>query len=690
MVGHFHLHCDTHSGLPRVWLGWGELNTRKPELQAIQDSYFRNNMPNYQINHPEFPRRWYDVHLDVVRTSTRWFEWRIHCGEKDRLVLPETINSALIPSILHFIYTGDYSIDADDMNVYKLRECPSGCITCSQICQLLRYHLDMFIAGLQLGMVELQAMAFSRFRALMNTSPAWVLKYAVQAVYSRPPIENTYKDYRVSSIKGLMDYRPELVLPAVLRWCGYYRMNPMTISSNPDRWCGLQEFEDVARRIPMFKLHMEFGLVLDTVDILPPTLKFPGKSTPLIALHRYDSPPPNPPPNTLRQDFHRSNYQYVTYLQPLPFRDFSEQLPSNLGSNPGRFFPSEVIPTPHFGVNSQSTVTTSLTSLSQIPVNDPIQNSQPGPAFVDTNDLDPALYDFDMDEFLGSIPETSPIANDINMDDFLESIPETSPISTDINMDDFLRPIPEASPISADKMDTSDSPFDPMSQDSEFKLDLDFIAAENDANPDGVDLTNVLAWSAMDTDMSFPDYMSLTSSPDSDVSMHSTDSTNQQMPKEMDIDMGDMSNIPSPNTFDVGFNSPPEIDFNGLNLMTPMNRPEQIIPMGFMPVNPHWFQCPPPMSATIRRQPFDWSRATHSAGDLVETGTSPTAEVQPPPRYNLRTRGSSPASTVQTNKPARPGRPSTSSRRKAGSSGSSLAQGPSRYNLRPRKGPAKK
>ncbi|CAG8405576.1 unnamed protein product [Penicillium salamii] len=672
MGGHFH--CDTHNGLPRVWLGWGELKTRKPELQAIQDSYFRNNMPNYKFKHPAFPRRWYDVHLDVVRTSTRWFEWRIHCGEKDRLVLPETINSALIPSILHFIYTGDYSIDADDMNVYKLRECPSGCITCSQICQLLRYHLDMFIAGLQLGIVELQAMAFSRFRALMNTSPVWVLKYAVQAVYSRPPIENTYKDYRVSSIKGLMDYRPELVLPAVLRWCGYYRMNPMRISSNPDRWCGLQEFEDVVRRIPMFKHHMEFGLVLDTVDILPPMLKFLGKSTPLIALHRYDSPPPNPPPNTLRQDFYRSNYQYVTYLQPLPFRHFSEQLPSNIGSNPGSkwCFSSEVVSTPNIsGVNTQSTVATSLTSISQIPVNEPIQNSQPGLAFVDTNDLDPALHDFDMDEFLGSILETSPISNDINMDDFLGSIPEASPIATD-------------------EMDTSDSSFVPMPQDSEFELDLDFIAAENEANPDGVDLTNALAWSAMDTDMSFPDYMSLTCSPDSDVTMHSTDSTNLQMPQEMDIDMGDMSNIPCPNTFDVGFNSPPEIDFNGINLVTSMNRPEEIIPMESMPVNPHMFQRPPPMSATIRRQPFDWSRATHSAVDLVETFTPPPAEVQPPPRYNLRSRGSSTASTVQPNKPARPGRPSTSSRRKAGSSESSQVQGPSRYNLRPRRAPAKK
>jgi hypothetical protein len=32
-----HHHCNAHAGLPRVWLGWGELGNRKAQLQAEQN-----------------------------------------------------------------------------------------------------------------------------------------------------------------------------------------------------------------------------------------------------------------------------------------------------------------------------------------------------------------------------------------------------------------------------------------------------------------------------------------------------------------------------------------------------------------------------------------------------------------------------------------------------------------------------
>jgi hypothetical protein len=276
----------------------------------------------------------------------------------------------------------------------------------------------MFRTALLLRIPELQGLAFSRFRGLLDTASIWVLQYAVHIVYSRPPVPDGRNDFHVSAIKGLMDYRPELVLPAVLRWCGYFRMNPK-------KAYGEQEFSGLRRAFRSFNTHLTFGLWLDTVDITPPTLRFPGETPSMICIHPYLSTQfPK-----MAVDPNRSNYQYVTYLQPLPFEDFSEQRPTNARESTESPTSSGPIQQNRQNV-SQITIAANQTSYT--PMQQPFQPlgvntsrvAQTNPMATFTNDtseisFDPMQVDFsaaslpgfDFDQMLDNEPAASQDAN---------------------------------------------------------------------------------------------------------------------------------------------------------------------------------------------------------------------------------------------------------------------------------------
>ncbi|KAJ5146528.1 uncharacterized protein N7515_001092 [Penicillium bovifimosum] len=316
-------HCPAHAGLPRVWLGWGELGNRKAQLERTRKEYLTTHAPDFILLHPDSRRKSWGVHLDVIRQSTPWFDHRIDVTRnRQTMILPDLVRYEQIPSLLHFFYTGDYSVDEDDMSYYSAPPCNYGCVTCPQICQLLRVHLAMFQTALLLRITDLQALAFRRFRDLMDSAPIYVLRFAVHAVYSRRPIPDR-TDFSITGLKSITDYRPELVLPAILRYCGYYRLNPARVRSRSraPKERGEEEFADLRRRCPKFDAHMSKGLWLDMIDITVPTILFPGQSEPIRSLHPYLHA--SLPPRLV--DPQRSNYQYVTYLQPLPFRPFSEQ-----------------------------------------------------------------------------------------------------------------------------------------------------------------------------------------------------------------------------------------------------------------------------------------------------------------------------------------------------------------------------
>lgn len=249
------------------------------------------------------------------------------------MILPALVSYEQIPSLIHFFYTGDYSVSANDLSLYPVPPSPDDCVTCPQICQLLRVHLAMFQTALLLRITDLQALAFRRFRELMDTATAFALKSAVRAVYTRRPVPDGTNSFQITGLKEVTDYRPELVLPAILRYCGYRRLNPVRSARGRRRTkFGEAEFAELRQLSADFNRHMTRGLWLDTLDIVVPTIQFPGDSAAIRSIHPYmDS---HPPP---RENPRRSNYQYVTYLQPHPFESFDSQrhyLPATPGDSP--------------------------------------------------------------------------------------------------------------------------------------------------------------------------------------------------------------------------------------------------------------------------------------------------------------------------------------------------------------------
>ncbi|KAJ5684978.1 hypothetical protein N7536_007597 [Penicillium majusculum] len=521
-----HHHCNAHSGLPRVWLGWGELGNRKAQLQEEQQDYFETHKPDFKLRHPNTGRRSWNVHLDVIRKSTRWIDWRIHkTGDKQKLVLPDLVRVEQIDSLLNFFYTGDYSVEEVDLRDYSIRPCPGGCVTCPQICQLLRIHLAMFQTALLLRITDLQALAFRRFRDLMDTAPAFVLQYAVQAVYSREPIPDGSKNFQITGLKSVKDYRPELVLPAVLRYCGYYRLNPQQITRNGKkvRVFGESEFAELRRKSPKFNGDLALGLWLDTIDITVPTIQFPGNSEPTRSLHPYMQTPLAPQV----VDPKRSNYQYVTYLQPLPFKDFNDQRPSNTPTW-----------TPSPQRTSTGTFATPRTSL---------QRSQARASFNSSSQA--------------SVKQT-PVIPQLTLEQ-TEGFNFLSEALLDNTMDQIAAQLPEE--YSTGLADLNDIDWtNTMDWSGADVPDIDFSSLLNDdamgePTANALDLTQVMNWTGEDlANVDFTQFLN-----DDTLDLESFDPSCLDLPMDMDLDLTDL------NSFDMA--GLPDIDFSGLTSQDSMD-----------------------------------------------------------------------------------------------------------------------
>ncbi|KAF7523673.1 hypothetical protein PCG10_006429 [Penicillium crustosum] len=612
-----HHHCNAHSGLPRVWLGWGELGNRKAQLQEEQQDYFETHKPDFKLRHPNTGRRSWNVHLDVIRKSTRWIDWRIHkTGDKQKLVLPDLVRAEQIDSLLNFFYTGDYSVEEADLRNYSIWPCPGGCVTCPQICQLLRIHLAMFQTALLLRITDLQALSFRRFRDLTDTAPAFVLQYAVQAVYSREPIPDGSNNFQITGLKSVKDYRPELVLPAVLRYCGYYRLNPQQITRNGKkvRVFGESEFAELCRKSPKFGGDLALGLWLDTIDITVPTIQFPGNSEPMRSLHPYMQTPLAPQV----VDPKRSNYQYVTYLQPLPFKDFNDQQPSNTPTwtpSPQRTSTGPFA-TPQTSSRC-SQARSSFNSSSQVSVQQaPVIPQLTLEQIEEFNFLSEALLDNTTDQMAAQLPEEY----------------STGPVDLiDIDW--------------TNTMDWSGADVP----------DIDFSALLNDDSmgepvANALDLTQVMNWAG--EDLANVDFTRLLN--DDTLDLESFDPSFLDLPVDMDLDLTDF------NSFDMA--GLPDIDFSGLTPQDSMDSEFLIQPqcmdsifpgmdnyvtvpqeISFLPepLNSEWAidSTASTLRAALSAQTLDQQQAAQStflsAGDKSRASVSSTQT-----RYNLRTRPS--------------------------------------------------
>ncbi|KAI3288662.1 hypothetical protein DTO002I6_7247 [Penicillium roqueforti] len=616
-----HYHCNSHTGLPRVWLGWGELGNRKAQLQAEQNEYFEAYAPDFKLLHPDHPRLGWNVHLNIIRKSTRWIDWRIHkTGDKQKLVLPDLVRPEQVDSLLNFFYTGDYSVDEADLKYYSVRPCPGGCVTCPQICQLLRIHLSMFQTALLLRITDLQAIAFRRFRDLMDTAPAFVLQYAVHSVYSREPIPDGSNNFQITGLKSVKDYRPELVLPAVLRYCGYYRLNPQQLTRHGKRVrvFGESEFAELRRKSPKFDGDLARGLWLDTIDITVPKIQFPGNSEPIRSLHPYMHT--LLPPQAV--DPKRSNYQYVTYLQPLPFKDFNDQRPSNT--------PTWTPSPENSSTWSFATASTSFQSTQTRPsFNQSIQASvqqTPDPQLTleqteDLSFIDEALIDTTMEQLTAQLPQeyaTSPA--DLNNIDWTHTMDWSA---ADVSVIDFST-----------------------------LLDDDAVD-EPDVN--ALDLTQVMDWTEEDlANVDFTQFLN-----DDTLDLQSFDPSCLDQPMDMDLDLSDPSffDLPNPKSFDM--TALPDIDFSGLTphdsidttFWTQSQYMDSIFPVGmdkYVTLPQQITLLPDPLNSGINP---DLTASNLKAGQSIQsaffsvranprTSVSHQSQDSTQSRYNLRNRPS--------------------------------------------------
>ncbi|CAP96378.1 hypothetical protein PCH_Pc21g14810 [Penicillium rubens Wisconsin 54-1255] len=620
-----HHHCNAHAGLPRVWLGWGELGNRKAQLQAEQNDYFETHTPDFKLRHPDSRRRGWDVHLDVIRRSTRWIDWRIHkTGDKQKLVLPDLVRVEQVDSLLNFFYTGDYSVDEADLSYYSVKACPGGCVTCPQICQLLRIHLSMFQTALHLRITDLQALAFRRFRDLMDTAPAFVLQYAVHAVYSRKPIPDGSNSFQITGLKSVKDYRPELITRHGKR-VGIF---------------GESEFAELRRKSAKFDRHLALGLWLDTIDISVPTIQFPGNSEPIRSLHPYMHTPL--PPQVV--DPKRSNYQYVTYLQPLPFKDFNDQRISNTPTWTPSPLPtsSGSIATPQTSSNTTQT-RSSLQSMQTRSSSQSMQtrssSNQSSQASVQQT---PDLPDFTLEQ-----TEDLSFLND--------------PLCT---MDQLNAQFPQEYSTGPADFDTIDWQH-MMGWSATDEPGSDFSMLLNDdamGEPDATALTQAMNWTEEDlNNIDFTQFFN-----DHTMDLQSFDPSCLELPMDMDIDQRDL------NPFDLA--GLPDINSSGLTLQDSidsafltqpqytnsifpamdnyLNVPQEI---NFLPEpldsgmytgstasNP-WIQQtiqPAVLSAQMPAQRQAAQSTPISTGDKPRTSASRQRQDSTQTRYNLRNRPS--------------------------------------------------
>ncbi|KAJ5775061.1 uncharacterized protein N7511_000072 [Penicillium nucicola] len=314
------IQCAPHAGLPKVWLGFGEIGDRQFQLQAKQDAYFDHVAPNIRFVHRNDQVSYWYLHRDVLFRQAKWFPWKYKDPAIREFVLPPIVRLEQIPKILQFLYTGDYSVERDDLRRYQLGESPQGCVNCPQMATLLAIHSDMVQTAGFLGMQELQALAFVRFRTLLDAAPVMVLRHAICHVYDHGRIcpATHHSNGFPMLVMGECDYRPQLILPAVLRWCGYYRLHPKWTSVNgrPKHY-GEQQFTQLRQRIPEFDSHLTRGLFLDTIAATAPTMILHGETRPI----RCVDPTNRPEIMSMKSNPRRSNYQYATFLQPLPFEN---------------------------------------------------------------------------------------------------------------------------------------------------------------------------------------------------------------------------------------------------------------------------------------------------------------------------------------------------------------------------------
>jgi len=182
------------------------------------------------------------------------------------------LSERLMSKLTDFLYTGDYAVVENDIRQYftdiKIR---SSCVTCNNHLRLLCLHLHMFQIGRYMEMELLQLLAMEKFAQAAEGAESIVLQAAVQAVYAMPTWSKPDTCGNAYALAGFYDFRPLLIVQAVVnhisrsrrngpRWSrqnsrgkGKARWNIMTSGSG-------DEFRELRKRFPEFDRDIRLAL----------------------------------------------------------------------------------------------------------------------------------------------------------------------------------------------------------------------------------------------------------------------------------------------------------------------------------------------------------------------------------------------------------------------------------------------
>ncbi|KAK5797379.1 hypothetical protein VI817_003670 [Penicillium citrinum] len=173
-----------------------------------------------------------------------------------------------------FFYTGDYAVEAPDVMNFPIdrKSHPNGCKSCVNHLRLLNFHLSMFYAARYLGMETLELLAMNRITAAMEHATPTVLRYIVQDVYQIEPMSPKSLNPSLYSLADWSDYRPILVLPAIMNHIRHHypaiETHYDSVVFGPDGqrietvragWSDGDRFSAIRKKLPVFDQHLRWA-----------------------------------------------------------------------------------------------------------------------------------------------------------------------------------------------------------------------------------------------------------------------------------------------------------------------------------------------------------------------------------------------------------------------------------------------
>lgn len=210
----------------------------------------------------------------------------------NHIFLDEPVEGLHLDYISQFLYTGDYAVetfDVEDFPIDRVKH-PNGCSNCVSHLRLLSLHLSIFHVARYLGMELLQLLALDKFACAADHATPTVLRYIVQDVYTIEPQTPINLHSEMYSLAGFLDYRPLMILPAVMNYIRKHRpaiqthyaavvtdMAGSRVEMLRAGWSDTNDqFEACRNEIPEFDQHMQWAdMVLAQENGISQTLEWP-------------------------------------------------------------------------------------------------------------------------------------------------------------------------------------------------------------------------------------------------------------------------------------------------------------------------------------------------------------------------------------------------------------------------------